>query len=171
MSFVEKIAHFIKEKKFQLNDLTIVVPSDRAINKIKKELCKAYRSPIFSPEIITIDKWMQPTGKIRIDSTRQLIYLYEAGKKINQFHDLSFEDFLGWGSTLLIDFNEVDRYLLDADAVFKNIRSIKELEDHWELEDTELSYSQKKFKGFWDEIPNLYKLFHETLSLKNKTTP
>ena len=167
MSFVEKIAHFIKEKKFQLNALTIIVPSDRAINKIKQELCKAYRSPIFSPEIITIDKWMQPTGKIRIDSTRQLILLFEITKNIKTLNDISFEEFLGWGNTLLKDFDEIDRYLLDADAVFKNLRSIKEL-DNWDVDDDQLSSSQKKFKEFWNDIPELYHMFHATLSLQNK---
>ena len=100
MSFVRKIADFIKKEGFDLNALTIVVPSDRAVSKINRELAMIYKSPIFSPKIITIDKWMTPEGKARIDSTRQLIYLYEAGKKINQFHDLSFEDFLGWGRNL-----------------------------------------------------------------------
>ena len=171
MSFVRKIANFIKEEGFELSALTIIVPSDRAIGKIKQELSMVYKSPVFSPQIITIDKWMEPTGKTRIDSTRQLISLYQASKKIKRFDDLSFEEFLGWGSTLLKDFDEVDRYLLDADSVFKNLRSIKELEEHWELDDDQLSSSQKKFKGFWDEIPRIYELFHATLSQKKKTTP
>ena len=171
MSFVRKIANFIKEECFELSSLTIVVPSDRSIGKIKQELSMVYKSPVFSPRIITIDKWMEPTGKTRVDSTRQLIYLYQVSKKIKRFNNLSFEEFLGWGSTLLNDFNEVDRYLLDADAVFKNLRSIKELEENWELDDDQLSSSQKKFKGFWDEIPRIYELFHHALSQKNKITP
>jgi hypothetical protein len=147
MSFIRKIADFIKEEDFELSALTIIVPSDRAIGKIKQELSMVYKSPVFSPEIITIDKWMEPTGKTRIDSTRQLISLYQASKKIKRFNDLNFEEFLGWGSTLLKDFDEVDRYILDADKVFKNLRSIKELEEHWELDDEQLSSSQKKIQG------------------------
>ena len=170
MNFVQKIAGFIKGKGFELSALTIVVPSDRAISKIKKELSMVYQSPVFAPEIITIDKWMAPKEKTRIDTTRQLISLYEASKKIKKLNDLSFEEFLGWGSTLLKDFDEIDRSLLDADAVFKNLSSIKELEN-WELDDDQLSSSQKKFKEFWNEIPKLYKLFHSALSAHNKTTP
>ena len=105
MNFVQKIADFIKEEGFELSALTIVVPSDRAIGKIKQELSMVYNTPVFSPEIITIDKWMEPRGKTRIDSTRQLISLYQASQKIKRFHDLSFEEFLAWGSTLLKDFD------------------------------------------------------------------
>ena len=36
MGFVQKIAEFVKEKDLDLGSLTIIVPSDRAINKIKQ---------------------------------------------------------------------------------------------------------------------------------------
>ena len=94
MSFVQKIAQFIKEKEFNLDSLTIVVPSDRAINKIKQELSKAYSLPVFSPQIITIDKWMRPKDKTIIDPTRQLISLYKMSCKLALFENQSFEEFL-----------------------------------------------------------------------------
>ena len=40
----------------------------------------------------------------------------------------------------------------DAEMVFKNLKSIKELET-WQLNDEDLSPSQKKFKEFWDIYP------------------
>ena len=162
MGFVQKIAEFVKEKDLNLGSLTIIVPSDRAINKIKQELARLYARPILSPQIITIDKWMRVEGKSKIDPTRQLITLYEISSKIAPFKDQSFEDFLSWGNTLLKDFDEVDRYLLDAKAVFKNLKSIKELET-WQIDDEELSSSQKKFKEFWGHIPHIYAQFHERL--------
>ena len=169
MNFVQKIAQFIKEKEFHLDALTIVVPSDRAINKIKQELSKTYSSPVFSPQIITIDKWMKPKEKTKVDSTRQLIALYKISSKLDPFTNQSFDEFLAWGSTLLKDFDEVDRYLLDTNVVFKNLSSIKELET-WQLDDEELSSSQKKFKDFWGHIPEIYKCFSEHLEEGNKTT-
>ncbi len=169
MGFIQQITHFIKEKELDLGALTIVVPSDRTINKIKQELAKLYAIPILSPQIITIDKWMRVEGKSKIDPTRQLITLYEISIKLAPFKDQSFEDFLSWGNTLLKDFDEVDRYLLDAKAVFKNLKSIKELET-WQMDDEELSSSQKKFKEFWRHIPAIYMRFHERLERENKTT-
>jgi RecB family exonuclease len=169
MGFVQKIAEFVKEKDLDLGSLTIIVPSDRAINKIKQELARLYARPILSPQIITIDKWMRVEGKSKIDPTRQLITLYEISSKIAPFKDQSFEDFLSWGNTLLKDFDEVDRYLLDAKAVFKNLKSIKELET-WQIDDEELSSSQKKFKEFWGHIPHIYRQFHEHLEREQKTT-
>ena len=101
MGFVQKIAEFVKEKDLDLGSLTIIVPSDRAINKIKQELARLYAIPILSPQIKTIDKWMRVEGKLKIDPTRQLITLYEISSKIAPFKDQSFEDFLSWGNTLL----------------------------------------------------------------------
>lgn len=169
MGFVQKVVRFIKDKEFDLNALTIVVPSDRAINKIKESLSQSYSSPVFSPEIITIDKWMRLKEKIKIDPTRQLIALYNVSSKLPPFKDQSFEDFLSWGNTLLKDFDEVDRYLLDTELVFKNLKSIKELET-WQLDEEELSPSQKKFKEFWGYIPEIYNCFRTHLEKENKTT-
>ena len=137
MRLVQKIAQFIKEKELDLGALTIIVPSDRAINKIKQELSNLYSIPILSPQIITIDKWMRTEDKSKIDPTRQLITLHEISAQLAPFKDQSFEEFLSWGNTLLKDFDEVDRYLLDAKAVFKNLKSIKELET-WQIADEEL---------------------------------
>ena len=169
MGFIQKIAQFVKEKEFKLDALTIVVPSDRSINLIKKELSEVYGTPVFSPQIVTIDKWMRPNDKTIIDPTRQLITLYKISCQLPKLKDQSFEEFLGWGNTLIQDFDEVDRYLLDAKAVFKNLKSIKELES-WQLDDEELSPSQKKFKEFWGLIPEIYKLFHTELNANKKIT-
>ena len=169
MGFVQKVVQFIIDKEFDFSELTVVVPSDRSINKIREGLTISSTSPVFSPEITTIDKWMRPKGKTKIDPTRQLIALYHVSSKLPPFKNQSFEDFLGWGNTLLKDFDEVDKYLLDAEMVFKNLRSIKELET-WQLNDEDLSPSQKKFKEFWGYIPEIYKDFRELLKKENKTT-
>ena len=169
MRFVQKIAQFIKEKELDLGALTIIVPSDRAINKIKQELSNLYSIPILSPQIITIDRWMRTEDKSKIDPTRQLITLYEISAQLAPFKDQNFEEFLSWGNTLLKDFDEVDRYLLDAKSVFKNLKSIKELET-WQIDDEELSSSQKKFKEFWGHIPELYTRFNKRLQKDKKTT-
>ena len=94
MRFVQKIAQFIKEKELDLGALTIIVPSDRAINKIKQELSNLYSIPILSPKIITIDKWMRTEDKSKIDPTRQLITLHEISAQLAPFKDQSFEEFL-----------------------------------------------------------------------------
>ena len=82
MGFVQKVVQFIIDKKFDFSELTVVVPSDRSINKIREGLTISSTSPVFSPEITTIDKWMRPKGKTKIDPTRQLIALYHVSSKL-----------------------------------------------------------------------------------------
>lgn len=169
MTFIGKVARFIKDKGFQLETLHVIVPSDRAIKQIKLELSKVYSAPIYSPNISTIDRWMRPDDQILIDQTRQLITLYNTCSKITHFENQTFEDFLGWANMLLQDFDEIDRYMLDAHSVFKNLKSIKELES-WQLDDEELSASQLKFKDFWQQIPEIYTTFQSELRSQNKMT-
>ena len=66
----------------------------------------------------------------------------------------SFDVFHSWSSQVLIDFNEIDRYLLPSELVFKNLKDIKEIEA-WSFNANELSTGQKKFLEFWET--NLFK--------------
>ncbi len=168
-SFIEKIAAIIKEKNYAMEDLHIIVPSDRAANQLRVQIARSFSKPIFAPRIQTIDRWMKPENLVVVDETRQLLTLYEISKHISDIPNANFEEFLSWGKIILRDFNEIDRYLLDPLAVFKNLASIKELES-WQIEEEDYSESQKKFLGFWKVLPKLYELFHEALFSKGQLT-
>ena len=169
-SFIEKIAALIKAKNCAIEDLHIVLPSDRAANQLRVQIARIFEKPIFAPKIETIDKWMKPENHVVIDETRQLLSLYEISKNVSNIPNTNFEEFLSWGKIILNDFNEIDRYLLDPRTVFKNLASIKELES-WQIDDEDYSESQKKFLGFWDVLPEIYDLFHDALKLKGQLNP
>jgi len=166
-SFIQKIAGLIKARNYSMEDLHIIVPSDRAANQLRVEIARLFSKPIFAPKIETIDKWMKPENLVVVDETRQLLSLYEISKHMPNIPNANFEEFLSWGKVILSDFNEIDRYLLDPRAVFKNLASIKELES-WQIDEEDYSESQKKFLGFWDALPKLYDLFHKALRSKGQ---
>ena len=166
-SFIEKTASFIKEERYDMEQLILIVPSDRAANQLRIQIAKTFSKPIFAPTIYTIDKWMQPTDFAVVDETRQLLCLYQLSLEIEDVPTESFEEFLSWGKIALRDFGEIDRYLLDAKNVFKNLASIKELES-WQIAEEEYSESQKKFLGFWKVLPALYSAFHAALLSKGQ---
>jgi RecB family exonuclease len=168
-SFIAKIATIIKDRNYVMEDLHIIVPSDRAANQLRVQIARLFSKPIFAPIIQTIDKWMKPEKLVVVDETRQLLSLYEMSKLIPDIPNTNFEEFLSWGKIILRDFNEIDRYLLDPSAVFKNLASIKELES-WQIDEEDYSESQKKFLGFWEVLPKLYELFHEALLAKSQLT-
>jgi hypothetical protein len=159
MKFTDQLAHYIKEQDFDLRKLVIILPSERATKYLVKSLLSVYEKPIFSPEITTIDRWVKSYSPPIIDKTRLLLYLFEIYQKTPEGKDATFEDFLTWGTMLLSDFEDLDRYMLDHSQVFKNLKAIKELES-WNIDDDKLSVSQQKFMAFWDRIPTYYEGLH-----------
>jgi CRISPR/Cas system-associated exonuclease Cas4 (RecB family) len=170
MKFTNKLAKFINSNDYSLESLVIIVPNERAIKFIYKSLYEEYGKPIFSPKIISIDAWIRSVCPYSIlDKTRLLIELYriQESNPIEQ-GELSFDQFMGWGQTLLQDFDEINRYLLDHSEVFRNLKDIRELES-WNMDIEELSITQQKFMAFWEKLPDYYQRLNEKLLSKNRT--
>lgn len=161
--FVDKLATHIFENYNDLSELTIILPSQRAKKYLQRALFKTYKKPIFSPKIITVNKWITDLSPFPIiEPTRALFKLYEIHKKIDSSKDKGLEEFLKWGKTLLSDFDEIDRYLVDPKQLFKNLTEIKEIEN-WSFNEEELTDAQKRFMEFWDLLPRYYEELNKNL--------
>lgn len=162
MKFIDKIAQTIKDRPEEVQNITIILPSQRAIKYLSNALARAFGKPIFSPHMFSIDLWVQSIFPNCIDNTRLLLLLYEVHQQIENTPE-SFEEFSKWATILLQDFEEIDRHLLNTEDVFQNLLSIKELEA-WNIEESEISEMQYKFLKFWEKLP----LYHEKLRIKLK---
>ena len=169
MKFLKQLAAHIKDKNYDLRSLSIILPSERATKYLAEALLAEYGKPIFSPEITTIDRWVKKHSKPIIDNTRLLTRLFEMYRETDEGRFETFEEFTTWGSMLLSDFDDIDRYMLDYTQVFKNLKAIKELES-WKIDEEKLSASQKKFMEFWERIPNYYDKLHQKISEKGFVT-
>lgn len=167
MKFIDKIANFLYEEQIDFAHLTIVLPSERAKKYLASAIISKYNKPVFAPKMITMDQWVKSySPEAVIDKTRALLQLFSIQlKDAKTEEDKSFDEFLNWGTILLSDFNEIDRYLLNANEVFKNLADIKEIEQ-WSFNSEELTESQKRFMEFWDRLPGYYKALNEVLSKK-----
>ena len=168
MTFTDQIAEYIHEQNLDLKHLTIVLPSERAKKYIAASLFKTYQKPILAPEMITIDRWIRNlSDKTVIDKTRVLVKLFKVQlENLTNEKDKSFDEFMSWGTILLSDYDEIDRYLLSSEKVFKNLADIKEIEN-WSFGDETLSEGQKRFMEFWDRLPDYYKRLNEVLDKEN----
>lgn len=157
MKFVDQIAKYIYEQELPMEHLTIVLPSERVKKYLSSALFKEYGKPILAPNMITMNHWVKSYSEdLVIDNTRALIQLFEIQlESAKTEEDRSFDEFMTWGNTLLADFNEIDRYLLDAKQIFRNLADIKEIEN-WSFGEAELTSSQKRFMEFWDRLPGYY---------------
>lgn len=168
MKFLDEVAKYIKEELVDLQHLTIVLPSERAIKYLSAALYEAYGKPLVSPSILTMDRWVKEHEDLTvIDRTRALIKLFEvqlADAKTEE--DRSFEEFLNWGPLLLSDFDEVDRYMVKPEKIFQNLKNIQEIE-MWSFDQEELTSSQKRFLEFWDRLPRYYSELNRVLAESN----
>lgn len=167
--FVDQIAAYIKEQVIPLQNWTIVLPSERAKQYLQKALFESYGKPILAPKMVTIYRWIQEiTPETILDKARLLLQLFEIHKqhaKSNQ--DFSFDEFMKWGTILLSDFDEMDRYLITSEKLFRNLKDIKEIEN-WSFGKEELTDIQKRFLEFWERLPGYYRDFNALME-KNKT--
>lgn len=168
MKFTDQIATYIRENNLDLKHLTIILPSERAKKYIAASLYRKFEKPILAPEMITIDRWVKNMSeKAVIDKTRALIRLFYIQKEnLTNEKDAAFDEFLSWGNIVLSDYDEIDRYGLSSEEVFKNLADIKEIEQ-WSFGKEELSIGQKRFMEFWDRLPDYYKRLNEQLDKEN----
>lgn len=130
-----------------IGEVNILFPSRRARLFFTHALSKITNVPIWEPTWITIDEIMSRAAGIEVgDRIRLIAELYNV--YVNYHPNESFDRFYFWGEILLADFDMVDKYLIDADQLFRNVADIKELE-------TDLSYlteQQLRIVTFWSSI-------------------
>ena len=128
-SFLYRIAQiYFKNHGDDVSRFTFVFPNRRAGLFFQQHLSVIAGRPIFSPEIITInDCFAQATTWQTADKLSMLFRLYKIYRKLSK-SDESFDTFAFWGEMLLNDFNEVDKYLVDARQLFTNVKELKEID-------------------------------------------
>jgi hypothetical protein len=170
-TFVKKIVDYITEQQLDYKDLSIVVPSERMIAYIHAQLFEASGKPVLAPQIISIDRWVQKLVPFAVmDKTQLILELYDVFSQnpVNN-NDMGFDKFLTWGQMLLSDFDEIDRYEVNPEQLFKNLRDVKDIEQ-WSFNSEELSQGQLQFMAFWDKLGPYYQALSKRLEEENILT-
>ena len=128
-SFLYRVAAiYFSHHKHDLNSFTFVFPNRRAGLFFQRYLSEIADVPLFSPEIITIEScFIEASGLEVADKLSMLFRLYRIFCS-NTKSEENFDTFVSWGETLLSDFNEVDKYSVDARQLFRNITDLKEID-------------------------------------------
>ena len=167
-TFLNQLAKVILQNHSQnLSELVIVLPNKRAKVFLIDELKHLINQNVFAPEIISIEEFIQEIANIRtIDSIELLFEFYELYLSITEKEKQeSFETFANWAKTLLQDFNEIDRYLLEPDKVLKYLENIKEIE-HWSVDSDKRTDLIEKHLLFWKKLPHYYHSLYQYLLAK-----
>lgn len=166
-SFLNKLSQkIINDYLATIADVVIVLPNKRAKVFLIDELKKEIPSTIFAPQIISIEEFVQDIAGIRsLDSIALLFEFYKVYLSITPKDPEPFETFANWAKTLLQDFNEIDRYLLEPDTILKYLENIKEIE-HWSVDRSQRTDLIEKYLAFWKLLPIYYHALYEHLLQK-----
>src|SRR5699024_11096222 len=111
---------FIDKNIDQLAKTTFILPGKRAGGFLKRLIRSKTDYTGFAPEILSIEEFItQITGLRMLDNTNSLFRFYQIYKQQTpQNEQESFDTFYAWAQTLIHDFNEIDRYLIDPERFF-----------------------------------------------------
>ncbi len=161
-NFLHDVLQKELDKDHAISDIVFVLPSKRAGTFLKNQIAKSIDKTSFSPEIYSIEDFVEKLSRLTYaNNTQQLFELYKSYKNTNTGDLENFHEFSKWGQTLLQDFNEIDRYLIEPDKLFANLAAVQEL-SHWSVNATQTPMMQGYLK-FWNSLTKLYNSFNQEL--------
>lgn len=137
---------FYREEGGDLSHIAFVFPNRRSGKFFQHYLAQIDKKrSMFSPVILTINSLMSELSHYEpVDKIELLFVIYEEYCKLYNGSE-SFDKFAFWGEMLAGDFDDVDKYMVDAAKLFANIKDLKDL-DQLYLEPEQIAV----IKQFWD---------------------
>lgn len=147
-TFLKELAQTLLNRySGDLSQLVVVFPSLRARNFFTDAISQLVDKPVWQPKWTTIDELMERgAGLVRGERIRLISELYNIYVKYHPTE--TFDRFYFWGDMLISDFDMIDKYLVDASMLLRNIEDIKEIE-------SDVSYltpEQERILSFWSSI-------------------
>ena len=162
-SFIKKVLLDLKNQNFDFSQSIFILPNKRSGFHLKKTLSEVISKTIFSPEIVSIENFIEELSELKLLSNTELIFeFYSIYLNITpNDKQEKFEDFIKWSRILIQDFNIIDKEIEDSSQVFDYLKAVKEM-DHWSL-DSNPTELVKRHLYFWSNIKSYYKEFSNHL--------
>ncbi|MFB6340891.1 PD-(D/E)XK nuclease family protein [Saccharicrinis sp. FJH62] len=148
--FLQQVArHLIEHHKKELHSYWLVFPNKRTSLFFKTWLSQLTDDPVFVPPSFSIDEFIAEfTGLEEIDQLGALFNLYKIHQQATGSED-TFDDFYFWGEMLINDFDDLDKYLVDAKQLYTNLLNLKEIDQYFMDQATE---EEERIRHFWEEL-------------------
>ncbi|GHT21021.1 hypothetical protein FACS189430_00410 [Bacteroidia bacterium] len=181
--FLEQTAEYLhRVYGEQLEHFCIVFPNVRAGLFFKEYLARLSTKPVWSPAFRSVSHLMEEiTGWTPADRLTLVFDLYQAFRE-HKTTEESFEDFYFWGEMLLDDFDDIDKNLVDAGELFRNIHDLKEIDQifdyltdvqkeairlFWQDFNDGKTELKENFSLIWGSLSDIYQSFKKRLSEKS----
>lgn len=186
-SFLQRIAQkFYDEYGQKISETVFVFPNRRAGLFFRQYLAETAVRPLFSPEILTINECFAMGSRFRTaDRLEMLFMIYQIFRTLSNTNE-TFDSFVYWGEMLLADFNEIDKYRIDAQQIFTNITELHDIDRIFNIfTPVQLEAIKKFWKNFipvnesqtsrdfistWKILYPLYEQFRQKLAESGKGT-
>ncbi len=182
--FLLEVAETLTKHNRKPEEYTIIFPNQRSILYFRKYFSQFFNKPVFGPELLTLEEFAARFVNRRVPDQLTLIYLlFKVHRQVTGWHE-PFEAFYFWGSMLLRDFDELDKYLIEPEHIFKDLSNLEELNQVFDylteeqkrfLSDFWAGYAmatdefKKQFSAVWKLLPSVYAAFNETLNQEGLT--
>ena len=182
--FLRQVARHYNSGAGDISRLCFVFPNRRALrffeNYLGEEIAAAGTGPAVAPGMYTMNDFVyRATGERPSARIDLLLELFDCYKALNPAAE-TLDEFIFWGDTLLGDFDDVDKYLVNPEHLFTNVSDLRSLQDDYSyLTDTQREAVQRfvrhfltpgtvkeRFLGIWRILLPLYRSFREALSAK-----
>lgn len=186
-TFLQELAEKVYKDFPVLEEVTLVFPNRRASLYFRKHLGMLLSKPAFAPRLLTIEDFISGFSAAKVPDKLELIYILHAvyQQLIRDEDEESSPDgidqFYFWGEMLLRDFDEIDKYMVDAVQLFKDLSHQKELDSSfdflteeqreflksfWSNFDEAETANKKKFLFVWRRLAEVYAMFKKELTKK-----
>lgn len=187
-----------------ISSFCFVLPSKRSCTFLLRHIEEQWnehfgRNPVKEeyPEVMTIGDLIERITGASAGSRMELLFtMFDAWRSLPHTEHTDFERFRAWGETLVSDFNEVDMYDVDPQALFTNMADFNEIQTDYltdeqrrvinryfgvESPEKEVARfwkhfnsggtAEKRFLSLWQRLYPLYTAFNALLKGQNLTYP
>ena len=192
-TFLHNVAEYLLNRYSEkFRDCCVVFPSQRSSVYFCDELKRLNSKVIWLPKMFTIDEFIHKIGNLKVASPiAQYATLYQVYKELDDANTAKktdateekkktgFDKFFPWAQVILADFNDIDKYLVNADALLRNIQEIKLLdsnidylsdeqrkaiEEFFKVVYTGESEMKKRFLDIWQKLLPMYEQLGKRLN-------
>ncbi len=170
------LAHF----SCDMRNVTVVFPGKRAGMFLNREFAALSDKPVWTPRYCTMGDLFQSLTPLRVaDPLKCICMLHSVMQDVlGTDYTETLDEFWSWGEVLMADFDDIDKHMADAKAIFTNItdqerlKNLDYLDEHqretlkrffgrFSLENS--THLQEKFLHTWSHMHEIYTTLHERL--------
>ena len=177
----DMLSHFSND----MRDVTVVFPGKRAGMFLSRELALLSDKPVWAPNYCMMGDLFQSLTSIQVaDPLECICQLHSIMQEVlGTDYTETLDEFWSWGEVLMADFDDIDKHLANAQAIFTNIADQERLNDidyldrnqrkilkrfFGELSLKKSTKLKEKFRQTWDHMFEIYTKLHERLLAEGK---